>query len=174
MHPHGKHHGMFGGHRGFGPGKFMGMGMGSQARRGDVQPAVIALLAEKDMHGYQIIQELTERSGGAWTPSAGSIYPTLQALEDQGMVTSEQVGGKRVYTLTDEGRAFAESLPDKAPWEEMASDADPSRRLREVVQGLMAATWQVGRAGSPKQIDKTVEILDEARKRIYEQLAGDE
>jgi DNA-binding PadR family transcriptional regulator len=167
---------MFGGHRGFGPGKFMGMGMGmgSQARRGDVQPAVIALLAEKDMHGYQIIQELTERSGGAWAPSAGSIYPTLQALEDQGMVTSEQVGGKRVYTLTDEGRAFAESLPDKAPWEEMASDSDPSRRMREVVQGLMAATWQVGRAGTPSQIDKTVEILDEARKRIYEQLASDE
>ena len=152
MHPHHKLHGMFG-PRGFGPGKFMGMG--SQARRGDVQPAVITLLAEQDMHGYQIIQELTERSGGAWTPSAGSIYPTLQALEDQGMVTSEQVGGKRVYTLTDDGRAFAESLPDKAPWEEMSSDSDPTRRLREVVQGLMGAAWQVARTGSPKQIENT-------------------
>jgi DNA-binding PadR family transcriptional regulator len=172
MHHHAKIHGMFG-HRGFGPGKFMG-GMGNQVRRGDVQPAVVALLAEKDMHGYQIIQELGERTGGAWTPSAGSIYPTLQALEDQGMVTSEQVGGKRVYTLTDEGRAYAESLPDKAPWEEAASDSDPTRRLRDVVQGLMAATWQVGRAGTPTQIENTTNILDEARKRIYEQLAGDE
>jgi DNA-binding PadR family transcriptional regulator len=172
MHHHAKIHGMFG-HRGFGPGKFMG-GMGNQVRRGDVQPAVVALLAEKSMHGYQIIQELAERSGGVWTPSAGSIYPTLQALEDQGMVTSEQVGGKRIYTLTDDGRAYAESLPDKAPWEETSGDSDPSRRLREVVQGLMAATWQVGRMGSSAQIENTANILDEARKRIYEQLAGDE
>ena len=158
--------------RGFGHGRMMNMG--GPARRGDVQPAVIALLAEQDMHGYQIIQELTERSGGAWTPSPGSIYPTLQALEDQGMVTSEKVGGKRVFSLTDEGREYAASLPEQAPWDEMASDTDPTRRLREVVQGLMAATWQVGRGGNRQQIEKTTEILAEARKRVYEQLANDE
>ena len=110
------------------------MGMGSPVRRGDVQPAVIALLKEQDMHGYQIIQELTERSGGAWNPSPGSIYPTLQMLEDQGMVTSEKVGGKRVFSLTDAGREYAETLPDQAPWDEATSDSDPTRRLREVVQ----------------------------------------
>jgi DNA-binding PadR family transcriptional regulator len=171
MHPHGRQHGPFG-QRGFGFGRFMGMG--SPARRGDVQPAVIALLSEQDMHGYQIIQELTERSGGAWNPSPGSIYPTLQALEDQDLVTSEKVGGKRIFSLTDAGREFAKTLPDQAPWDDMASDSDPTRRLREVVQGLMAATWQVGRTGSPKQIENTADILTEARKRIYEQLAGDE
>ena len=171
MHPHGMRHGMFG-HRGFGPGRFMGMG--SPARRGDVQPAVIALLKEKDMHGYQIIQELAERSGGVWNPSPGSIYPTLAALEDQGLVTGEKVGGKRVFTLTDAGREYAESLPDQAPWEEMSGDSDPTRRLREVVPTLIAAAWQVARTGTPQQVDKTAEILTEARKRIYEQLAGDE
>jgi len=171
MHPHGKHGGMFG-PRGFGPGRHMGMG--KQARRGDVQPAVVALLKEQSMHGYQIIQELGDRSGGSWNPSPGSIYPTLQVLEDQGMVTSERVGGKRVYSLTESGREYAESLPEQAPWDDMSGDGDPTRQLREVVQGLMMATWQVGRMGKPEQIDKTIAILSEARKRVYEQLAGEE
>ena len=116
---HGPH-----GHGGFGHlGKLMGMG--SPVRRGDVQPAVIALLKEQDMHGYQIIQELTERSGGAWNPSPGSIYPILQMLEDQGMVTSEKVGGKRVFSLTDAGREYAETLPDQAPWDERPATRTP-------------------------------------------------
>jgi DNA-binding PadR family transcriptional regulator len=170
MHPHGKHHGPFG--SGFGHGRLMGMG--SQVRRGDVQPAVIALLKEQDMHGYQIIQELTERSGGSWAPSPGSIYPILQMLEDQGMVTGEKVGGKRVFSLTDAGREYAETLPEKAPWEEFDGEIDPTRRLRKVFHGLMMATAQVGRSGSRDQIEKTADILTEARKRIYEQLAGDE
>ena len=111
MHPHGKHHGPFG--SGFGHGRLMGMG--SQVRRGDVQPAVIALLKEQPMHGYQIIQELSERSGGAWTPSAGSIYPTLQLLADEGLVTGEEIGGKQVFRLTEAGRRVAETLPEQAP-----------------------------------------------------------
>ena len=172
MHPQGWKQGARG-HGGFG-GFGRHMGMGSPARRGDVQPAVIALLKEQDMHGYQIIQELTERSGGAWNPSPGSIYPTLQALEDQGMVVSEKVGGKRIFSLTETGREYAESLPDQAPWDDMAGGSDPTKRLREVVQGLMAATWQVARTGTPSQIEKTADILSEARKRIYQQLAGDE
>ena len=171
MHPHGWKNGPHG-HGGFNFGRHMGMG--SQVRRGEVQPAVIALLKEQDMHGYQIIQELTERSGGAWTPSPGSIYPTLQVLEDQGMVTSEKIGGKRVFSLTEQGREFADTRPDQAPWDGLASDSDPSRRLREVVQGLIAAAWQVGRTGTPEQISKTADILAEARKRIYQQLADDE
>lgn len=171
MHPHGKHHGPFG-HAGFGHGRLMGMG--SQVRRGDVQPAVLALLKEQDMHGYQIIQELTERSGGTWTPSPGSIYPILQLLEDQGMVTGEKVGGKRVFSLTDAGRELAEGLPEQAPWEDLGGEADPTRRLRKVFHGLMMATAQVGRSGNRAQMDKTADILTEARKRIYEELAGDE
>jgi DNA-binding PadR family transcriptional regulator len=148
--------------------------MGSQVRRGDVQPAVIALLKEQDMHGYQIIQELTERSGGAWNPSPGSIYPILQMLEDQDMVTSEKVGGKRVFSLTDAGREYAETLPEQAPWEDLDNDSDPTRRLRKSFGGLMAATAQVGRSGSRDQIEKAADIVTEARKRIYELLAGDE
>jgi len=172
MHPHGMKHGMLG-HRGLGHGRFMGMG--SPARRGDVQPAVVALLKEHDMHGYQIIQELTERSGGAWTPSPGSIYPTLQALEDQGLVTSEKVGGKRVFTLTDAGHEYAATLPDQAPWDDMTGGGwERARQLRDVVGSLMAATVQVGRTGSAEQVETTAQILAEARKRIYELLASDE
>ena len=175
MHGHMKDHGMFG-HRGFGPGRMMGMGMGmgGPARRGDVQPAVIALLKEQDMHGYQIIQELAERSGGAWSPSPGSIYPTLQALEDQGFVTSERVGGKRVYSLTDTGREYAETLPDEAPWDNMVGMFDATKPLREGMRGLVMATMQVGRAGNPEQIEKVAAILADARKRVYELLASDE
>lgn len=173
MHHHDMAHKFFGRH-GFGPARFGGMGMGNPARRGDVQPAVIALLKERDMHGYQIIQELTERSGGAWSPSPGSIYPTLQALEDQGLVSSEKVGGKRVFTLTDAGREYADTLPEQAPWDDMSVGFESTRKLREVVGGLMAATFQVGRTGSSQQVEKTVAILTEARKRIYELLASDE
>jgi DNA-binding PadR family transcriptional regulator len=180
MHPHGWNpgghhgHGGHGGHGGFGGGFGRMMGMGSKVRRGDVQPAVIALLKEQDMHGYQIIQELTERSGGSWNPSPGSIYPILQMLEDQDMVTSERVGGKRVFSLTESGREYAETLPDEAPWAEMSFESDPTRRLRKAFGGLMAAAGQVGRSGSQAQMDKTADIIDEARKRVYELLAGDE
>lgn len=172
MHPHTWKQGPHG-HGGFGGFGRM-MGMGGKARRGDVQPAVIALLKERDMHGYQIIQELTERSGGSWTPSPGSIYPILQMLEDQDMVTSERVGGKRVFSLTEAGRTYAETLPEEAPWDEMAAESDPTRRLRKAFAGLMAATAQAGRAGSAAQVEKTADIIDEARKRVYELLAGDE
>jgi DNA-binding PadR family transcriptional regulator len=172
MHHSGWKHGPHG-HGGFGHiGKMMGMG--GQVRRGDVQPAVIGLLKEQDMHGYQIIQELTERSGGTWSPSPGSVYPILQMLEDQDMVTSERIGGKRVFSLTEAGREYAATLPDQAPWDAKTSDWDSTRRLREVFGGLMAATAQIGRGGDPEQISKTADILAEARKRIYQLLADDE
>jgi DNA-binding PadR family transcriptional regulator len=169
MHPHER----FRGHHGPGPGFVRGMNVGNRARRGDVQSAVIALLKEQSMHGYQIIQELSERTNGAWNPSPGSIYPTLQLLEDQGLVASEKVGGRRVFSLTDAGRERAAALPEQAPWDEMGGEADPSRRLRETVHGLMGATAQIVRAGTPEQVDKTADILAEARKRIYQMLAGE-
>ena len=78
---------------------------GGRARRGDIRTAILRLLAEQPMHGYQIIQELSTRSGGVWNPSAGSIYPTLQQLADEGLVDSEESAGKKVYHLTDAGRA---------------------------------------------------------------------
>lgn len=165
MHPHHGHG--FGGHG--------GMRLpGQRAKRGDVQAATLALLAEQDMHGYQIIQELSERSGGAWNPSPGSIYPALQALEQHGMVSSIQSGGKRVFTLTELGRKHAEALPEQAPWDEIAEDSDASQRLRDVFHGLMTATLQVARSGNDEYVARTADIIADARKRIYLMLAGDE
>src|SRR5215211_6725890 len=97
---------------------FRGRHMSHRGRRGDVRGAVLALLAEEPMHGYEMIQRLEERTGGRWRPSAGSIYPTLQLLEDEGLVSSEEVDGRRVFSLTDDGRKAAEERGDgPAPWE---------------------------------------------------------
>lgn len=145
---------------------------GSRARRGDIQAAILALLGEQDMHGYQIIQELSERSGGAWAPSPGSVYPTLQLLKDQGLVTSDDAEGRKVFSLTDAGRERVESLPEKAPWDAMVKG--PGRELRENAGSLMAAVGQLGHTGTPEQIEQASEMLAETRKRIYRILAGDE
>ncbi len=127
----GGRHGAFG--PGFGPPMF---GRGLKRERGDVRAAILALLAEEPMHGSQIITELTERSGGVWRPSPGSVYPTLQALEDQGLVTADKSEGRRVFSLTAEGRTAAEEVADgPAPWERAARGAD--RSLLDL-RGLMA------------------------------------
>jgi DNA-binding PadR family transcriptional regulator len=138
-----------------------------------VRAAIVALLAEEPMHGYQIITELTERSGGAWRPSPGSVYPTLQALEDQGLVTADKAEGRRVFSLTDTGRAEADAAGDgPAPWEEAARGADRSLvDLRGLMFEVGAAIVQVGRAGSEQQIKAVGEILKESRRRIYLVLA---
>ena len=82
------------------------------------------------MNGYQIIQEVAERSGGAWKPSPGSIYPTLQQLEDEGLVTADAATGRRTFTLTDEGRAYVAEHADEvsAPWEAMSAPARTTTR----------------------------------------------
>lgn len=72
--------------------------------RGDLKYALLDLLKERPKHGYEMIKELEERAGGFYTPSAGSVYPTLQLLEDRDWVSSETQGGKKVYTITDAGR----------------------------------------------------------------------
>ena len=162
------------GRAGFGPG-FGGpmFGRGPRVGRGDVRAAIIALLAEEPMHGYQIITELTERSGGVWQPSPGSVYPTLQAMEDQGLVTMDTSAGRRVFSLTDEGRAAAEAAGDgPAPWEDVARSANRSLvDLRGLMSEVGAAIMQVGRAGSESQIKAVADILTDTRRRIYLVLA---
>jgi DNA-binding PadR family transcriptional regulator len=177
---HGRGPGEAFGHRGFHPpfgrprghGGFGGPGM--RARRGDIRTAVLRLLSEQPMHGYQVIQELSTRSGGAWSPSAGSVYPTLQLLADEGLVTSEETGGKKVFSLTEAGIASVAEMADQpAPWDEAAQNDPDGQGLREAVPRLMQAVWQIGKSGSADQIARTVEILTKARKQLYEILAED-
>jgi DNA-binding transcriptional ArsR family regulator len=85
------------------------VGTSTRMGRGDVRAAVLGLLAEKPMHGYQIIQQIDERSGGSWKPSPGSVYPTLQLLADEGLIKAEESGGRKTYSLTEEGREVADA-----------------------------------------------------------------
>src|SRR3984885_8518286 len=131
----------FGGAPGFpGLGSWLGdprMMRGPRAKRGDVRAAALALLAEGPMNGYQIIQEIGERSGGVWRPSPGSVYPALQQLEDEGLIRAEAgEGGRRAYQLTDEGRQYAASHADelRAPWDVVAGNAaGPAIEMRKLI-----------------------------------------
>src|SRR6266511_4660277 len=164
---------------GFGPwGGFGGPpwfpGRGPRVGRGDVRTAILFLLAEGPMHGYQVIQELTERSGGMWQPSPGSVYPTLQQLEDEGMVRSAEDEGRRVFSLTDEGRAEVERRAEEPrPWE-MRADAEPFAGIRDEGFGVGAAVMQVVRTGTPQQVARARESLAEARRSLYRLLAEDD
>ena len=163
--------------RGFGRGFRGPWGpMGPRARRGDVRAAILALLAEQPMHGYQVIQELERRTGGAWRVSPGSVYPTLQMLEEEGLIASQEVEGKRVYSLTEAGRAQLERQKegDRAPWDEVAGGGDETLLgLRDAAFRLGAAAMQVAHTGSKAQIDRTVAILNDARRQLYAILAED-
>ena len=163
------------GEPGFGLGRHgFGQMPGSRARRGDMQAAILGLLAEQPMHGYQVIQELANRSGGAWTPGPGSVYPTLQAMEEQGLVAGEQDGSRRTFSLTDIGRAAVASPAherEPMPWEQIAESSGPRLALRQSIGALFAASAQMERTGSADQIEKAVALIDQARKALYLLLA---
>jgi DNA-binding PadR family transcriptional regulator len=132
------------------------------------------------MHGYEIISELSDRTEGLWTPSAGSIYPTLQLLEDEGLIsaqTDEAAGGaaKRRYALTEDGqKAAAELAKGPAPWDRVTAGAPPgARALRHAVAKLMPVVGQVATTGGPREHEEAVRILDNARRQLYAVLAGD-
>lgn len=148
---------------------------GGRARRGDVRAAVLALLSERPMHGYEIIRELGERSGGVWQPSPGSVYPTLQMLEDQGFVRGIEDGGKRRYELTDEGKAhLQENQRESAPWDDVAGGADPVRgQMRDAVKHVALATHQVWEVGNAEQRATALQLLIEVRRQLYVLLAED-
>ncbi|MFF7384618.1 helix-turn-helix transcriptional regulator [Streptomyces griseoluteus] len=170
---------MFGGPGFAGPG-FGGGGRGrggprGRARRGDVRASILALLKDRPMHGYEMIQEIAERSGGAWKPSPGSVYPTLQLLEDEGLIASESEGGKKLFALTEAGTAAAEEGPE-APWEEASRGVDweALSEIRQAGSGLMEAFGQVWKTGTREQRDKALAVLNEARKKLYLILADED
>ncbi|MFJ5279080.1 PadR family transcriptional regulator [Streptomyces parvulus] len=167
----------------FGPGfghggPWGGRGRGGprgRARRGDVRASILALLKDRPMHGYEMIQEIAERSGGAWKPSPGSVYPTLQLLEDEGLIASESEGGKKLFALTEAGRSAAEEGPE-APWEEASRGVDweALNDIRQAGFGLMEAFGQVWKTGSKEQREKALAVIGDARKKLYLILADED
>jgi len=151
-------------------------GPGRRAGRGDMRAAILALLAEEPMHGYQIIQVVSERSGGNWTPSPGSVYPTLQQLEDEGLIEpAASESGRRVFALTEAGKEAQTADTTPAPWEEAVDEADNDLvELRNLVHQVLAATRQVAQAGTQAQVKGAQDVLRTARKGIYKLLAEDE
>ena len=178
----GRHHGGFGpfgpGHLPFpppGPWGFAGSGRGRGRRgRGNVRAAILALLAERPMHGYEMIQELESRTGGVWRPSPGSVYPTLQLLEDENLIAGEEVEGRKRFALTDAGRAEAERHAQPAPWEEATEGIAPvAFGLRNAIFQVGEAAWTVASAGTEAQQTRALEVLTESRRRLYAILAED-
>jgi len=164
---------------GFGPGfggprgGFRRGGRG-RGRRGDVRAAILVLLAERPMHGYEMIQQIAERSNGIWKPSPGSVYPTLQLLDDEGLIkTSETDGSKKLFELTDDGRAAAEKV-ETPPWDEIAEGADPGQlHMRAAVGQLFGAVAQSAHTATAEQQQRIVEILNNARREVYGILGED-
>ena len=148
-----------------------------RARRGDVRVAILDLLAEGNAwNGYQIIQEIAERTQGIWRPSAGSVYPALQQLEDEGLIRPEGEGRRRLYTLTDEGRAYAEAHADelRRSWDAVAGMTDDAAlELGDMIRQVMMAVMEVRRAGSASQLAEARRVLAETRRSMYRILAED-
>jgi DNA-binding PadR family transcriptional regulator len=132
------------------------------------------LLAERPMHGYEMIQEIAERSQDLWRPSPGSVYPTLQLLVDEGLITgSESEGSKKLFELTDTGKAAAEKVAT-APWDEIAEGVDPAHlNLRAAVGQLLGAVAQSAHAASAEQQQRIIAIVNNARREIYTILGED-
>jgi DNA-binding PadR family transcriptional regulator len=149
---------------------------GGRMRRGDIRTAVLAVLAEEPGHGYEVIQRIEEKSGGVWRPSPGSVYPTLQLLEDEGLVQAVERDGKRVYEVTDAGRAEAARRIEEAggePWAVKAADGPNPWQLRQSIGLLHLAVKQVVLAGNEEQVEKAVAIVTDARKKLYQLLSED-
>lgn len=167
------------GHRGGdrqGGGRRQGGGGGRRGGfggRGDVRAAILALLTERPMHGYEMLGELSHRTQGLWRPSPGSLYPALQLLEDQGLVRSVTADGRRRFELTGEGRAQV-GAAGSAPWEAMVRSADQGAiTLRGALRGVEMAVSQVAEAGTAEQKTQVEGMLSDLRRRIYLLLAED-
>jgi DNA-binding PadR family transcriptional regulator len=159
--PHGHPHG-----RGRGRGR-------ERSRRGNVRAAILALLTERPMHGYEMIKEIDTRTGGVWSPSPGSVYPTLQLLEDEGLITSEESNGRKRFTLTEAGQPEATAAAADAPWNEFSEETVSSGQdTKEAIFGIMNALRQIGFEGSPEQWQQAVAVLQETKRKLYGILAS--
>ena len=175
IHDHDHGHGRGGGRRGGGRGwgdEGPPWAVGRRMRRGDVRVALLDALGDGPGHGYELISRLEQRSGGMWRPSAGSVYPTLQLLEEQGLVIGRDEEGKRVYELTDAGRQEAASSRQQQPWAE-GGPSEAHRKLRATVGQLGMAARQVAQVGDDTLLESATTILTEARQKLYRLLAGD-
>ncbi|MEV7803386.1 PadR family transcriptional regulator [Microbispora sp. NPDC088329] len=155
----------------FGP---RGFGRQRKAKRGDVRAAILALLAEEPRNGYQIIQEIAERSQGGWKPSPGAVYPALQQLTDEGLVRAEETDGRKTFQLTEAGRAYVTEHGDevRAPWEEMTPDVgDDVHELFDLSRQAASALFQIAHSGSEGQVRQAKQVLTETRRRLYQILA---
>lgn len=145
-----------------------------RARRGAVPIAILTLLGERPMHGYEIITELEARSDGRWRPSPGAVYPTLDKLEARGVLSVTELEGKRQFALTDKGREVLATMRDAqgddtdAPWEQRTGGRGDMRRL---VSELTGQIRQVARFGTAEQRAAATTVLDDAKRRLYEILA---
>lgn len=145
---------------------------GTRTDQGDVRAAVLALLAERPMHGSQIIHEIEQRSGGRWIPSAGSVYPTLQLLTDEGLVSAGESDGRKTYALSDAGRDEAAGAGASVPWHSVGAQGSTEfGALPKAGIALAQAAAQLNRTGSAPQIREAVTVLDDARRRLYSILA---
>ncbi|MFY2790589.1 PadR family transcriptional regulator [Rhodococcus sp. MALMAid1271] len=169
---------------GFGPGGFgphadfgRGRGRGGRGRRGDVRAAILLLLEDRPMHGYELIQQIAEKSDGTWKPSPGSIYPALAQLEDEGLVSIDKVAGRKTAALTGEGREFVDANRGDlgSPWDDVADSIGvDARDLRGLIGQLMGAAGQVASVGTARQVERAAEILTDARRSLYRVLAEDD
>ena len=159
-----------------GPPGSPGTSRGPKAGRGDVRAAILAVLQDGPRNGYQIMSEIEERSGGAWRPSPGAVYPALSLLADKGLIEGEEAGGRRTFRLTDAGRAYVEQHPEMArgAWESREQqEAWQLPGLFSVAARLGAGIVQVAHAGSPGQVRAAERLLEETRRRLYQILADD-
>ena len=171
--PRGEFGGPFGGFGGGGGPR----GRGRKARRGDIRTAALLLLSEEPRNGYQIMHEVEQRSDGVWRPSPGSVYPALQQLEDEGLIRSQEVDGRKLFALTDEGRVnVQERGADKpAPWEQMSDEvSDQAFEARRMIPEIWHAFMQVMRTGSDAQLEQARKVLVTARRDLYRILADGE
>ncbi|GAB2450116.1 DNA-binding PadR family transcriptional regulator [Conyzicola lurida] len=157
---------------GFGPRGFMPPGP-QRKRRGDVRLAIISLLKEKPYNGYALIKDIAERSGGTWTPSPGSVYPTLQQLVDEELIEGVGEGRRTEFQLTAEGRAYVEAHTEELDrvWASVTERTDADAGLHESVAKLMGVVHQFRFAATDAQRAEAVTKLDEARRALYGILA---